>query len=83
MSDTYCKGCRDEPGGCERCNPAREERAARERLAYAERQVLVALELVAHQSLINLRDHHCNPAVRGVARAELALRKLRQGGREG
>jgi hypothetical protein len=43
LSDSYCKGCRDEPGGCERCNPAREERARQLALAKADRAVLDAM----------------------------------------
>lgn len=42
MSDSYCKGCRDNAAGCERCLPAREERERQSKRTAAESRVLDA-----------------------------------------
>lgn len=81
MSDSYCKGCRDEPGGCERCNPAREESERQFQLAMAERAVLEAMSRVKIR--IGMGGSPCTPFMTGpveaeVCRAELALRELKK-----
>lgn len=79
MSDSYCKGCRDAEAGCERCNPAREERARQQKLAAAERAVLDACEDVPLESWLELRDgaDPSRPEEVALAKAELARRSLK------
>lgn len=81
MSDSYCKGCRDEPGGCERCNPAREERERQQKRTEAEQRVLDAMNNVT--IVTGMGDGApCTPFMTGpgeaeACRAELARRGLK------
>lgn len=76
MSDSYCKGCRDSEAGCERCLPAREERARRERLAQADQAVLDASGQLDAEWLRSC-EFSRDMRIVNYARAELARRGLK------
>lgn len=78
MSDSYCKGCRDAEAGCERCNPARQEREQQRKRTEAEQRVLDAMSAVPEETLRRsvANTSHAPEHSRAPCLAELARRGL-------